>query len=1574
MPAKIAQLEIDFITNLAKFSDDMKGAAKEAESTARKIQSTMERAWQGIAVAGVSVGIGTIFNKMIENTAEAEDAMAQVQASLRSTGGAAGVTAQSVSDLSQKMKELTALDDDAVTGMQSVLLTFTKVGKEVFPAATQAIADMSVKMGIDLKGAAVQVGKALNDPVKGITALRKEGVAFTAAQEQMIKNMVSAGRTMDAQKMILRELQTEFGGSAAAARDTMGGAVKALEVRVGDLFQALAGDGGSLRYGLELAVTGMEEAASAITNLQKAFALGQFDQANGAMMEIGKFVDTAAWSFKTLGNAVIASGIALSKFGKAAVEAMPNVKEIAKQALALSPLGGAAKAIEQAGNSFGNLWKKGYVDGITNPEYRKKMTDAVAQDWFPETKDYIGDAMKPLSEAWAKWQQETQERINKLHSAASKAQGKIAQPEGDASDPAAKKKAADDLERQRKSLAEIVHEYARQGEVYGEITAKQKILNEQKEQEYKISKLINVPLKERLAAIEEIAAITKQKLEKERLDGIAKEKKGLKELLDDMQRQLQSDKDRNDAQEELIPLLEAEAKIREITKNYAGESLDLQRQIRDLAQKQSEQIVADRHEKALKTLKEITDEWQEQTDILERQLSGQDQLNKLLEAEKKIRETKGLTDDEKDAAIKSIREQDEKAKSLNKTLAAHKKVIDDITNSGLSHKKQVEALELAYKNDAITAKEWADAMNDITKESTKAQSAAGTFASALTGAMDKFISGGTKAKNIVTDLGKEMLKVASKTLLTDPLQKGLTGLLAKLFGGGGSSKLPQAPSFLPPGVNWGLNPYTGQPSYNYTGNTGGTGTAGGSLPAFQPMAGIANTPGLMPAAMNGLMSLFNKMGGPQIMQQYPWAGKLGMGLGSVAALGASGLTGGLPSIFNTIGMLPQAWGLVSNMMGIGGGGNMPQSNPMGGGFGGGFGGLGSGLLSLLMPGYASMNALPQTIGMLNSGFSGLGGFLGGLNPLSLLTKQFLPIAPGQKMSLGGYGLQFLKALLPGFASGGMASANQPFIAGEDGEELIWPTQNMQVFNARQTEQMMPYIGNWVPEARAQGIRDAGIDPEMYEMKRLNDYALAHPEARADTMKKYYEAMDRWGMKGNQYEAEAKELAEQHMKNNARQLFNENPGPGSGGFGLAQQIAGSVLANQSQSIIGLRMGKLMLNAGNALETIDSMGGASEGFRRYASSSDWLSQWSYDPDTVFDPKGFGFSYKSMGIGGNNRDATAYGGDGHQAAMGDYLAERGDQLALASANKYANIMKNYTGQHFIGGGPNIISTGLGVNGTGRGPIVQPHYDNREWPLPPSAHVPTQDELMEGNRAEAKWYFDKYGYWPKSGNLNGWHRHADEVRGFDTVPGRYDRKNENPNQLTPVDYQNQYGKYKGFTAAAYPAIMGMVENLPEIKYNGRPLGGSVSPSMMSYQLSGELFNNEAPSNGASAYGHWATGPMEAGAIHAKMQYGGARAQGGRAEKNTMYKVLERGDEMFIPDSPGRIVPLSGKAFDGIGGGGANVRVFPAPGVETQVVQNGRDISVFQNARMANDMSNGQVGKHMQSIFGMKPVSRRRG
>ena len=128
----------------------------------------MRRALVGL-FAGLSAG--ALFAGISQNTKEAEEALAQLRAGLKSTAGIAGVTEGEIVALAESLQKVTTFGDDAIIRMASVVATFTNLRGAIFTDAIPAILDLSTRLGTDLNSAAIQVGKALNDPVKGITAL-----------------------------------------------------------------------------------------------------------------------------------------------------------------------------------------------------------------------------------------------------------------------------------------------------------------------------------------------------------------------------------------------------------------------------------------------------------------------------------------------------------------------------------------------------------------------------------------------------------------------------------------------------------------------------------------------------------------------------------------------------------------------------------------------------------------------------------------------------------------------------------------------------------------------------------------------------------------------------------------------------------------------------------------------------------------------------------------------------------------------------------------------------------------------------------------------------------------------------------------------------------------------------------------------------------------------------------------------------------------------------------------------------------------------------------------------------------
>ena len=221
---------VKFAKNVDKAADDVGKSSSKFGSAGKKAGTSLKDS----LIGGIGLGLGAkllelglsaasnFFGSMNEEAREAQKVGAQTGAVLKSTGNAANVSAKEIGDLAGAISMKTGIDDEQIQSAENMLLTFTNVrnemgkGNDVFTQATRLTTDLSVATGKDMVGSATMLGKALNDPIKGITALTRVGVTFTEAQKQQIKALAESGNVMGAQKIILAELTKEFGGSAEA--------------------------------------------------------------------------------------------------------------------------------------------------------------------------------------------------------------------------------------------------------------------------------------------------------------------------------------------------------------------------------------------------------------------------------------------------------------------------------------------------------------------------------------------------------------------------------------------------------------------------------------------------------------------------------------------------------------------------------------------------------------------------------------------------------------------------------------------------------------------------------------------------------------------------------------------------------------------------------------------------------------------------------------------------------------------------------------------------------------------------------------------------------------------------------------------------------------------------------------------------------------------------------------------------------------------------------------------------------------------------------------------------------------
>lgn len=242
MPATAAQIIAKIGADLSEFKAGMQEAQDQSKKAGEGIGGFFKKSFAtalgNLEAQAVNFGLNILDNvisSVVDETSQLSDAESILNQRLLSTHDAVGLSAGAIEQLAQNMSDASGVAEPLILQGDDMLLTFTGIGSTVFPQASQAMEDLAISMnhgqlaGADFQSAAIELGKALNDPLTGMTALQRVGVTFSDQQKQLIKDYMAHGETAKAQGVILKELSKEFGGTAVAAGSTFGGSLDKLK-------------------------------------------------------------------------------------------------------------------------------------------------------------------------------------------------------------------------------------------------------------------------------------------------------------------------------------------------------------------------------------------------------------------------------------------------------------------------------------------------------------------------------------------------------------------------------------------------------------------------------------------------------------------------------------------------------------------------------------------------------------------------------------------------------------------------------------------------------------------------------------------------------------------------------------------------------------------------------------------------------------------------------------------------------------------------------------------------------------------------------------------------------------------------------------------------------------------------------------------------------------------------------------------------------------------------------------------------------------------------------------------------
>lgn len=224
--------------------DQVKGSAITTAPEVQGLSGAMGALGISMATLAGTTGFLAVVRGMKDITsafAEAEVSAVRLGAVVRATGEAAGYSTEQALEMAAAMQRLTGVSHETVEGAETVLLTFRNIGHDAFPQALKASADLAAVMGTDMSSAARALGMALENPEQGMMRLRRAGILLSEAVKNTIKDLWEQGRNLEAQNILLAEVQRRVGGAAEALGTTFTGSLNKVREAWRDVKEEMGG-------------------------------------------------------------------------------------------------------------------------------------------------------------------------------------------------------------------------------------------------------------------------------------------------------------------------------------------------------------------------------------------------------------------------------------------------------------------------------------------------------------------------------------------------------------------------------------------------------------------------------------------------------------------------------------------------------------------------------------------------------------------------------------------------------------------------------------------------------------------------------------------------------------------------------------------------------------------------------------------------------------------------------------------------------------------------------------------------------------------------------------------------------------------------------------------------------------------------------------------------------------------------------------------------------------------------------------------------------------------------------------
>lgn len=269
-------LAVNLIAHTGRFKQDMRNASNTVTGFAGKIKSLTMGTTMGrmFTVGGLLYGL----QKSVSLAKEGERAQLKLAQALKASGGAAGYSTKELASYAKELQKVTNYSTRPSMDAMAMMATFTEIRGPVFKDAIEMAMNLSETLGTDLRSSVIQLGKALNDPILGLTAMTRSGVSFSAQQKEEIKALANAGKMVEAQRMMLKVMKEQgLEGMARALADPLDQAKNSLE----DIAATLG----------EMVIPALEDAAKVAIAFGNALEFTRNKDAPAWLKSYGKFTE-----------------------------------------------------------------------------------------------------------------------------------------------------------------------------------------------------------------------------------------------------------------------------------------------------------------------------------------------------------------------------------------------------------------------------------------------------------------------------------------------------------------------------------------------------------------------------------------------------------------------------------------------------------------------------------------------------------------------------------------------------------------------------------------------------------------------------------------------------------------------------------------------------------------------------------------------------------------------------------------------------------------------------------------------------------------------------------------------------------------------------------------------------------------------------------------------------------------------------------------------------------------------------------------------------------------------------------